>query len=138
MSERERSKRPSGLGSNSKKFATVTRPDGSKIKVPAPRDAVTVLYMAEENGAWPKSPFVSLLVDLPWLADGSAVELEWMIPGKGMGRVMAVSVISVLTRIRILPGKYGQVVRMVLVTPVLRDDEKSSAFARQFLGGGEP
>lgn len=122
MSGRGR-KRPSGRGSNSKKFAEVRGPDGTLVKVPVARDAGTFIYLAGPDGAWPRAPHVAILVDLPWLAPGVTVELEEMRAGHGMGTVQAVSVVETRVRISVFDGKYGQVKRLVLVKPDQSNDE---------------
>ena len=43
-------KRPSGAGSNSRRFATITKPDGTKVKVPAVKYAGTIIYLADDAG----------------------------------------------------------------------------------------
>lgn len=81
-----RERRPSGLGNKSRRFATVTQPDGEKVSVPAPKDAATYLYVATEDGAWPNGrPLCTLLYDATWMVEGAVFELEEMGAGHGMG-----------------------------------------------------
>lgn len=111
-------KRPSGAGSNSKRFAVETRPDGTQVRVPATKDIGTFVYIAGEDGSWPKLPTTTLLLDLPWLQEGATVRLRDMRPGEGMGREITVQVIEQRVAIAIFPGRYGQVQREVLVDEV--------------------
>jgi hypothetical protein len=108
-------RRPSGLGSNSRKFAEVRRPDGTADKVPAARDAATYLFLATEAGAWPERFFLRFLYESPSLKPGAVVELEEMRPGQGMGRVQLFRVLEVRTRVSAYPNGYGQLRRLVLV-----------------------
>lgn len=113
-----RRKRPSGVGSNSRRFAEVTTPDGSTLKVPVAKDAATFIFMATDAGKWPRTPVTTLLVDASWILEGATLELEEMRPGRGMGSRTTVQVVEVRVVVAIHEGKFGQVKRMVLVDEV--------------------
>lgn len=118
-----RRKRPSGVGSNSRRFAEVTTPDGETLKVPVAKDVGTFIFLATKTGKWPRSPLTTLLTDASWIAEGSTLELEEMRPGRGMGDVLTVQVVEVKVRVSIHEGKFGQIKRMVLVDEVASYDE---------------
>lgn len=127
-------RRPGGDGGNSRRFATVQQPDGSELKVPAVKDAGTFIYMTTD-GQWPKHYTTVLLIDSS-LED--EFELEEGRPGHGMGNVVTVRVLERRLRVVNHPGKYGQIKRLVLVTPTVSNDEMAemaSAGLRK-LGGG--
>lgn len=127
-------KRPSGLGSNSRRFAEVAATDGSTVRIPVTKDVGTVIYLADENGAWPRAPHVTLLVNLAELHDGATFEMVDLRPGR-MGQSMTVTVIEVRVRVNLFEGKYGQVIRSVLVTPVMPSGVEGEEFASQFMAG---
>lgn len=116
-----RERRPSGLGNKSRRFAQVTRPDGEKVSVPAPKDAATYLYIATESGEWPESrPLCTLLYDATWMVEGVVFELEEMGAGHGMGtkttvRVTDTHAVVAIDSGRIKTNGYGQIKRSVLV-----------------------
>lgn len=124
-----RDRRPSGLGSNSRRFAEVTQADGEKILVPAPRDAATYLYIATESGGWPKGrPLCTLLYDATWMVEGVVFELEEMGAGHGMGNKTTVRVTDTRAVVAIDSGKkktsgYGQIKRSVLLTVTPSNDD---------------
>ena len=113
--------RPSGAGSNSRRFATLARPDGSRIKVPVIKYAGTIIYLATDDGGWPTEPYCILLADISWLEEGKAFDLEETAAGRGMGKLQRVRVLEVRETIGVDSSgdyhKYGQVKRLVLVTP---------------------
>lgn len=111
--------RPSGAGSNSRRLAAVSQPDGSELLVPQVKDAATFIFIAEPDGSWPRRPLTTLLIDAAWVEEGSTLHLEEMRPGHGMGRVLTAQVVDVRVHITIHPGKYGQIKRMLLVDPVV-------------------
>jgi hypothetical protein len=130
-------KKGSGLGSNSRRFATIRHPDGREEKVPAPKDAATYIFVATEEGDWPKTFLARLTYDITWIVDGIVFELQEMRPGRGMGEVTTVKVLDVRARIDIYPNGRAQVRRMVLVTPVPSAEERSDTFAQQYGLEGE-
>lgn len=111
-------RRPSGLGSNSRKFTEVRAPDGKSFTVVKARSAATLLCLAEDGG-WPERGFVMLDFDLDARA-GDLLEVEEGRPGKGLGEIRAVRVIESRPRVRTPEGSgnYGQLQRWVLVEPV--------------------
>ncbi len=114
-------KRPSGAGSNSRRFATLARPDGTKVKVPVIKNAGTAIYEAEPDGSWPNDPTVVVLEDVDWLEEGAAFDLEETAAGKGMGTLRRMRVVEVRKTIGADSSgkfhKYGQTKRLVLVAP---------------------
>ena len=82
-------KRPSGLGSNSRRFASITNPDGTATSVPAARDACTYVCI-EEGGEWPRAATAVLLYDAVWMAEGKTFRIKEMRPGRGMGSTTSV------------------------------------------------
>lgn len=108
-------RRPGGITEKSTRFAEYGLPDGTKLKIPVVKDAATFVYVADENGKWPKSPAVTLLIDLNWMAEGVVFGLEEMRPGHNMGSISTMQAIAVYNIISRFPGKYGQLKRLVLV-----------------------
>lgn len=86
-------------------------------RIPVIEDAATVIYLADELGQWPSKPLNYIRLDMPWLTEGSVLELEDLHPGRSMGEVTTVVVIETQVRVQLYPGKYGQVIRKVLVKP---------------------
>lgn len=116
-------KRPSGAGSNSRRFIERTEPDGTRVRVPAVKDAGSFVYIRENDGGWPSEPAVTLAYDAQWLTEGTVLELKEMRPGRGMGELTMVQVVEVRIQLGLFAGKYGQVHRLALVTPVAHDDD---------------
>lgn len=92
-------------------------------RIPLHEDAATVLYLADENGDWPTEPLNYLRADLDWIREGEVLELENLDPSGDMGQVITVAVIRVQTRVQLHRGKYGQVIRRVLLQPVDPDED---------------
>ena len=87
-------------------------------RIPVIEDAATVIYLADECGHWPSKPLNYIRQDLPWLVEGSVLELEDLNPASGeMGETRTVMVLETQVRVQLYPGKYGQVIRKVLVKP---------------------
>ena len=114
-------KKPSGAGSNSRRFADVTRPDGTTLKVPVVKDAATFIYVSE-NGEWPADYTCKLLYDATWMQDNVVFELEEVGAGMGMGETRTVQVLEVRNTVMVdRSGKYtsfGQTIKRVLVALV--------------------
>jgi hypothetical protein len=117
-------RRPSGPGSNSRRFADIKRPDGSIDKVPAAKDAATYLFLATASGEWPPQFFVKFLYDAVSLDQGTVFELQEMRPGEGMGRISRLKVLSAHSRIDVYPNGHGQLRRLVLVEEMPDTDER--------------
>lgn len=111
-------KRPSGVGSNSKRFATVHTPEGEELKVPVAKDAATFIFIATETGDWPATPITTLLADASWITEGATLVLEELRPGEGMGSRRTVQVVEMRVQVAVHKGKFGQIKRMVLVDEV--------------------
>jgi hypothetical protein len=115
-------KRPSGDGSNSRRFATVNQPDGSKLKIPVVKDAGTFIYMCNDDGGWSEKPICTVLDLMNVVEVGSTVELEEAEPGKGMGNLTPAQVVDQRIIISIdrsgKYSKYGQVKRLLLLDEV--------------------
>ncbi|GGO24919.1 hypothetical protein [Deinococcus humi] len=116
-------RRPSGVGSNSQRFAVVQMPDGGEAKVPAAKDAATYICEATPKGDWPKQALIVLLYDAVWLNEGSVFEVEEMRPGRGMGVLKTLRVIVARARVQLHEGRYGQMQRWVLCEEVAGEDE---------------
>lgn len=112
-----RKRRPGGDGGNSRRFATVEVPDGV-VKIPVVKDAGTVVYLSDDY-TWPKSPRTMVLSDTAWMVEGSTFNLVNLRPGngKGMGHKTPVVVVAVEMDVLEYEGKFGQVLRRVLVNP---------------------
>ena len=119
--------KPSGDGSLSRRFATVTQPDGSTLKVPVVKDAGTFFFLADDDGGWPKTYLACILTDIDSLAEGQFVELEELAPGLNMGNVKVMQVIEQRVRIALdRSGKYSkfaQFKRLILLEPVASNEE---------------
>ena len=119
--------KPSGDGSLSRRFATVTQPDGTKLKVPVVKDAGTFIYLANPDGSWPKTSLACVLADLSWLAEGAVFGIEESAPGQGMGRVDWCRVAEQRPLISVdRTGKYSkfaQLKRLVLVEKIANPDD---------------
>lgn len=116
-------RRPSGAGSNSRRFATVKRPDGTSVKVPAVKDAGTFVYIRAHDGSWPEASIGLMAYDATWMEEGAVFQLEEMRPGRGMGSTVTVMVVEVRRTMCIFEGKFSQVRRQVLVAEVESDAE---------------
>lgn len=125
-------KRPSGVGSNSRRFVKYPDSEGREIRVPVAKDAGTFVYICGRNGGWPSTPVVSLAYDAQWLVEGAVFEVVEMRPGQGMGTQRMVEVIDVRLRVSLHPGKWGQAQRLVLATPVEHDDDLAKLTAADF------
>ena len=121
-------KRPSGVGSNSRRFAEVDGPDGDTLSVPVAKDAGTFVFLATESGGWPRKPLTTLLTDASWIGEGSTLVLEEMRPGRGMGTSITVQVVEVRVVVAVHDGKYGQIKRMVLVDEVASREDVTREF----------
>lgn len=106
--------RPSGLGSKSRKFATVRMPDGREARVPAAKDAATHICLELPGGGWPDKSLVVLLYDVTHLVEGSIFALKEMRPGHGMGERRMLRVVNSRVEVELHEGNYGQVQRWLL------------------------
>lgn len=98
--------------------------------IPVLEDVATLLYLADETGRWPLKPLNYIRADLPWLTEGTVLELEDLNPGNGrMGDTLSVIVLQVRTKVQLHQGKYGQVIRRVLVGQVPDQDDMDALFA---------
>lgn len=120
-------KRPSGPGSNSKRFAEVRQADGTTLKVPAVKDVGTFLYLADADGNFPNKPLATILDSAPELQEGTLFEIEEGAAGRGMGNIIGAKVVLVRLRVGVdRSGKYskfGQLKRLVYVVEVPNFDE---------------
>lgn len=128
-------RRPSGDGSNSRRFATVTGPEGERLKVPVVKDAATFIYVADAEGEWPETFATKVLGDYAWLGLGSEFQLEEMEPGQGMGTRQTVRVIDQRVRITKHRGRWGQLKRLVLVAEVPDTDTVAKLRVEDLEGG---
>ena len=127
-------KRPSGLGSNSRRFASITNPDGTATSVPAARDACTYVCI-EEGGEWPRAATAVLLYDAVWMAEGKTFRIKEMRPGRGMGSTKTMRVIDSAEEMELHEGKYAQVKRWVLCREVESPEQVDSYTADDLLDG---
>lgn len=120
-------KKPSGDGNKSRRFAEVTQPDGTTLKVPVVKDAGTFIYLANPNKSWPKKTLATLLYDAAWMVEGVRFELEELAPGLNMGSRSTVHILAVHNIVSLdRTGKYSkfaQVKKLVLITPTANTDD---------------
>lgn len=86
-------------------------------RIPANLDEITYLYFAEDGG-WPPAPFLLLRKDLDWLQEGQVLAIRDLRPESQMGKVTHVRVLEVQAEIQLHRGRYGQLVRKVLLEPI--------------------
>lgn len=99
-------------------------------RIPVMEDVATLLYLADQTGAWPPKPLNYIRADLPWLVEGVVLELENLNPKGGrMGESLSVIVLQVRTKVQLHAGKYGQVIRRVLVGQVPDQEEIEALFS---------
>lgn len=119
-------KRPSGNGSNSRRFSKVTTPNGEELKVPAVKDVGTFLYLSDDDGATWSRP-VLILDGAYELREGALIEVEELAPGNGMGVVTGARITMVKVRVGVdTSGRYsrfGQLKRLVYAVRVPNIDE---------------
>ncbi|MDX2008246.1 MAG: hypothetical protein SFU83_23630 [Meiothermus sp.] len=97
--------------------------------IPRLEDIATLLYVATPEGDWPVKPSNYIRGDLPWLTEGAVVSVKNLDPTSGeMGATHTLQVAQVLTEVQLHQGKYGQVLRKVLLVDALGDDELSDRF----------
>ncbi len=100
-------KRPSGVGSNSRRFAEIQTPDGETLKVPVAKDVGTFLFLRTPGEPWPKSPTALLLDTAVELAEGAVIEVEEIGAGSGMGGLTGASIVKVVIRVAVdSTGRY--------------------------------
>lgn len=123
-------KRPSGVGSNSRRFAEITTPEGDTLKVPVAKDVGTFLFLRDPDQAWPDAPTAVLLDAAAELNEGALIEVEEIGPGAGMGTISGVKVERVIIRVAIDSSgrysKYGQLKRLVYAVRVPTTNELAS------------
>lgn len=116
-------KRPSGHGSNSKRLATAPNPDtGETLTIPTARAVAVAWYVANADGGWTDRPVVMIDEDAGQIIEGTVIHVEEMRQGQGMGAMTAYRVAEVRQILRRFSGKYGQLVRKVLLIPVASAD----------------
>lgn len=112
-----RRKRPSGVGSKSRRFAEYTTPDGQKLKVPVSKDVGTFIFLRNPGERWPTNPTALLLDPALELREGAYIEIEELGAGAGMGSVSGAMILRVQVRVAIdSTGRYtkfGQLKRLV-------------------------
>src|SRR5690606_24450219 len=94
-----RRKRPSGTGSNSRRFAEITAPDGTKLRVPVAKDVGTFIFLRDEDSAWSDKPTAVLLDSAPELHEGALIEVEEAGAGAGMGTITGARIVQVVVRL---------------------------------------
>lgn len=109
-------KRPSGVGSNSRRFATFCRPDGSKLKVPVAKDVGTFLFLSRDGEQWPAAPIAKIMDSAPDLQEGVLFDVENLVPAAelegiklGMGDIVGAQVVRVKVIVALDPtGRFSQ------------------------------
>lgn len=102
-----RRKRPSGVGSNSRRFAKVTTPDGETLKVPVAKDVGTFIFLRNPGEPWPKKATAVLLDPAVELQEGAYIEIEEAGAGAGMGSLTGATITRVQVRVSIdSTGRY--------------------------------
>ena len=114
--------RPTSLGSNSQRHARLNAPDGQEIKIPVTRSAATAWYVADADGNWPRRDTLMIDTETNWLREGDVIELVEMRPGEGMGSSEMYQAIEIRNQVRRFEGRYGQIMRLVLLVPVASAD----------------
>lgn len=100
-------KRPSGVGSNSRRFADVTTPAGEHLKVPVVKDVGTFLFVRSPGEPWPRKATALLLDPAVELQEGALIELEEVGAGAGMGALTGATIVRVVVRVAVdSTGRY--------------------------------
>lgn len=119
-------RRPSGVGSNSRRFADILTPEGQKLKVPVAKDVGTFLFLSADGENW-STKYHKILDGAYDLQVGAFIELEGMTPGEGMGEVVGAQIVRVKVRVCIDPGKrysqFAQLKRLVYAVLLPNEDE---------------
>ena len=100
-------------------------------RIPRLDDIATLLYLATETGDWPAKPTNYIRGDIPWLQDGAVITLRNLDPHGEMGATYTVQVLATQIEIHLLPGKWGQVLRKVLLERVYPDEEITSVLLQE-------
>lgn len=120
-------RRPSGRGSNSRRFAEIEAPDGQTLKVPAVKDVGTFLFLSDDGETWPARPNTKLLDSAQDLQEGAYFEIEELGAGAGMGTVTGAKVVKVVVRVGMdSTGRYShfaQLKRLVYAVRTLAHHE---------------
>lgn len=109
-------KRPSGVGSNSRRFATVKQPNGEALKVPVAKDVGTFLFLSRDGETWPERPVGKIMDAAPDLQDGTIFDVENLVPAAelegirlGMGDRVGAQVVRVKVIVSLDPtGRFSQ------------------------------
>lgn len=121
--EHPKRNRPSGMGSNSRRFAKARHPETlEEIKIVASRAVATIWYVANPDGTWPERKALEIDNECSWMHEGDYLEYQDMRPGHDMGNIILYRIAEVRNRVREFPGKYGQAMRRVLLVPVADAD----------------
>jgi hypothetical protein len=89
-------------------------------KIPMVRDVATWIYLENPNmPGWSEQPITCILADLPWLEEGTEVELCDLRPEYShMGTVKLYRVLVSKAVVQLHSGKYGQAHRRVLLEEI--------------------
>lgn len=116
-----RRKRPSGVGSNSRRFAEISTPDGSSLKVPIAKDVGTFLYVRNRGEAKPTEPTAVLLDAASELQEGALIEIEEFGAGAGMGTIVGARVDEVTLRLSIdSTGRFSKFAQLKKIVHLVR------------------
>lgn len=116
-------RRPSGVGSNSQRFAEIRMPDGRKAKVPAAKDAATFFCVATPDGRWPSRAEMVTPYDVTHLTEGTTFTHKEMRPGHGMGTLRPYTVVESQVIVEQHEGSWIQLQRWLLIAPAVGGDE---------------
>jgi hypothetical protein len=100
-------------------------------RIPRLDDVATLLYMATPEGDWPQRPIDYIRGDITWLQEGAVLTLRNLDPSGQMGATQTVQVIATQTEIQLHAGKYGQVLRRVLLATRPSEAEISQTWRSQ-------
>lgn len=112
----------SGAGGNQILKAKAVTEAGEEITIPTARTSAVVWYVANADGTWPKKDTLQLDADVADIHEGAYFWIEEMRPGEGMGDMLQYRVVEVRNVLRRFPGRWGQMLRKVLLVPVADAD----------------
>jgi hypothetical protein len=98
--------------------------------IPPVRYEATYIYLTED-GTWPKNPIAIIPKDLDWMQEETYVAIRDLRPSSVMGSISHVRVLEVRPEIHVSTGRYSQVIRRVLVTPVMSLEETNKAIEEE-------
>ncbi|WP_288482418.1 hypothetical protein [uncultured Deinococcus sp.] len=91
--------------------------------IPTARAVAVAWYVATADGHWTDRPITMIDEDAGQIVEGTVFHVEEMRQGHGMGTMTAYRVAEVRQIVRRFSGKYGQLLRKVLLVPVALADD---------------